>query len=381
MQSPIELSPLQSRGSRASSPHFFTPAFLGTLLLALGAGFFLLLSVGLWYLKGILLSQEQKLNTWVKVEAICTGLDARQLDVISVGNVEGGSDVFVSQVGYRYTPPDSKVSLEGTSLIAEREFSTLEEARAAAHDFAKVGDRITVYYNPAAPGESSLYGGKRETNTGPVLSVAMSVTSALGLACLSAMIAWRRWWSTRELADGSALALLSVVTKGGFGAVFTLSGLIFFLSGAYTLWEAQGVSRWQVTEGIVLSSRLQENDHSESWSCSPKIRYSYQADGYQESEHIFVGAMTRSYDDEDEAEAFLEGFPVGAKVKVYYDPKKPSRSALIPESAGGEWIAVMLGGVALAIGLAGLLAATAVLKVGVKTVPKAGHRSSPRFRP
>lgn len=369
---PVEIPSQRSLVSGKPSSRFRVLPFAGTLLLSLGAIFFLLLSVGLWYLRGLLLHSEQRLLSRLATEAVCTEVGAKKQVSLTFGTDEAlPPDSFLPEVGYRFTPPDSRVPVEGADLIPGRDFPTFEKARAAALDFAKPGDTLTIYYNPANPLESSLIGGQRETNTGPVLSIAMSVTTVSGLACLLGVFAWRRWWSRRELADGGAIALWTFVLYGGIGATLTFTGLVFFLSGTYGLWTGHALSGWVATEGTIMSARVEASSGSEYVSYSPKIRYGFEADGHRESEKIYAGPMTKSYDDEEEAEDFLESFPVGAEVGVYYNPDNPNQSALIPETAGGEWIAVVLGFIALAIGLVAGASAFSVLVVGVRVVPQA----------
>lgn len=79
--------------------------------------------------------------------------------------------------------------------------------------------------------------GAGATQVGSILTTGMAATSALALASLLLGLQWRRWWSTRELAEGSGGALLAVFLFGWVGAVFLMIGLGLVSAGLYTTWQ------------------------------------------------------------------------------------------------------------------------------------------------
>lgn len=361
--SPSPISEGSSRMSRLPQ--------LGCLLLVGLTGFFFLLAAAIWYVRGALLQSEGKRSVWTPIEAVCVGHEARRLEVISVGTGSRGSEVFVPLVVFHYFPAGVKTPIEGRATLASDEFASSEEALASAKAFIAKGKVTRVFYDPNSPGEISLHPGGNQTNTGPVLAVAFSIALILGLCSLAAVFVWFRWWSKRELVEGSIFDVISVLSAVEAGAFCLLLGGALVVGTFNTLWQARNSSDWLVTEGVVLQSKWERGNSEKDRSYSPKIRYRFEAGGTRESEQIFFGWGTRSYDTQAEVERFLSRYKVGAKVNVYYDPANPKRSVLLRERPGYEW-ALILGG--LIMSLAGtllMMSGVRGFRSRIKTVPKA----------
>ncbi|MES2091849.1 MAG: DUF3592 domain-containing protein [Pseudomonadota bacterium] len=103
-------------------------------------------------------------------------------------------------------------------------------------------------------------------------------------------------------------------------------------------WRAYQISRaspqWPTTEGEMLQSRPRSlhdsgdgaGTPSHEWDVDVLYRYSVNGIEYKNNRLQVFG---RRYFSEQEALATLAPFPVGGKVKVFYDPGKPQSSVLI----------------------------------------------------
>ena len=128
-------------------------------------------------------------------------------------------------------------------------------------------------------------------------------------------------------------------------------------------------SSWPTVEGIVNSSEVEggvgTSDYDSGWW--PRVNYSYKLDGKTYTadniELIDVGNGNTDF----YAKQIVEGYPVGMKVLVHYNPNNPANAVLepgFPTNIGGlntlVWIAfqvaaVVIGLRSLWVGMAGVL--------------------------
>lgn len=116
--------------------------------------------------------------------------------------------------------------------------------------------------------------------------------------------------------------------------------IIAFIVGAvYLAWHAwqikQASPNWPYVEGEMLVAKARARNETGEQSGTPthewftEVRYRYTVNGT-----TYTGDRLRAFGlnhfDEQQALQELAPFPVGQKVKVYYDPAKPSSSVLIP---------------------------------------------------
>jgi hypothetical protein len=108
---------------------------------------------------------------------------------------------------------------------------------------------------------------------------------------------------------------------------------------AYAAWHAWGIRQaspnWPSVEGEMLVARARAHNETGEQSGTPthqwftEVRYRYTVDGV-----TYEGTRLKAFDaihfDEQQARAALAPFPPGARVKVYYDPRHPASSVLIP---------------------------------------------------
>jgi hypothetical protein len=116
--------------------------------------------------------------------------------------------------------------------------------------------------------------------------------------------------------------------------------IITFIVGAvYLAWHAWQIKsaspNWPSVEGEMLVSKTRAHHetgdhsgtHTHEWFTEVRYRYTVNGTTYTGDRLRAVGL---SHFDERQALKDLVPFSVGQKVKVYYDPAKPSSSVLIP---------------------------------------------------
>ena len=119
--------------------------------------------------------------------------------------------------------------------------------------------------------------------------------------------------------------------------------------------RAAGYAGWPSADATILSSALKarttlDDDNNEVEIWEPQVRYRYAVDGA-----AFEGKQARwfdyQFDARDAADRWLAQHPEGAAVRAFYDPAKPSASALElnqPHDAPGNGL-IWIGG-ALVVG-------------------------------
>lgn len=127
--------------------------------------------------------------------------------------------------------------------------------------------------------------------------------------------------------------------------LFVLSGLLTSLWGAHIIVRARRTLQWPSVEGRIEES-LVRNSHNDLF---PHIRYRYRVNNSTfEKELTFPGDVTPS---EEFAQYYVDKFPAGTSIKVYYDPEKPDSSTLEPGLAQGDWLVFAIGLGMLIIGI------------------------------
>lgn len=153
-------------------------------------------------------------------------------------------------------------------------------------------------------------------------------------------------------------------------AFFVLLLLLMLAGGSYLIWRGLYFIRlgresayWPTTQGKVSRSYLHSHTHttqnqdgtsSSSTSYSPHLRYTYEVNGvWYRSNTIVLGyeelSMSRL-----EAEAYLDNYPTGAELTVFYNPQEPSMSVLIPGRIS-YGVSLVIGGVIFTVVLLAMI--------------------------
>lgn len=132
-------------------------------------------------------------------------------------------------------------------------------------------------------------------------------------------------------------------------------GLFIVAGAATTLWgwwiirNARQSLRWPTEEGAIEHAEAQP----ETDDLLPRIEFSYTVSDqrYLTAVHFPSGTTPTP----ELSRQYLEKYPVGRHVTVYYDPQRPQHATLEPGMAQGDWMIFALGLIATAIGIAMLL--------------------------
>lgn len=104
-------------------------------------------------------------------------------------------------------------------------------------------------------------------------------------------------------------------------------GILLFLQGIEKYKEARGSKYWIKTDGSVISSKIETIGSGQGASCHPKIQYSYTVLG----ENFQGNKITFGPESSTALPAYITTkirYPVGKKIKVYYNKNNPSESVI-----------------------------------------------------
>ncbi|MFX0028532.1 MAG: DUF3592 domain-containing protein [Candidatus Hermodarchaeota archaeon] len=120
---------------------------------------------------------------------------------------------------------------------------------------------------------------------------------------------------------------------------FAIGALIFALIIRYIIITAR-CSKWPVVIGEVTSSEMKpkykklaefaEAVHTVAAIYQPEIIYTYEVDGEKYTNNMVRPVGRNVYKDKPIVQRVLNLFPVGYKVYIFYNPKKPQKSVLDP---------------------------------------------------
>jgi len=115
-----------------------------------------------------------------------------------------------------------------------------------------------------------------------------------------------------------------------------LGGIVTSVWGIRVLQTSRKASQWPTVEGVVTESEP-ESEHDE---LLPHIRFEYEADKQARSNTVKFPPDTNPLP--EFARSYIEKFPVGQRVLVYYNPENADESTLEP-SLQGDWMILAMG--------------------------------------
>jgi len=135
-----------------------------------------------------------------------------------------------------------------------------------------------------------------------------------------------------------------------FMGIFTLAGIVTAAWGWRIIVKAKKTQKWPSVEGVIEKSKrcMEHNDLLQ------EVVFSYEVDGRRRTRiQEFPRDMTTH---PQFTESYLEKYPAGAKVPVYYDPADPDRATLEVGFISGDWMIFVWGLGMIAIGIVFLVA-------------------------
>jgi uncharacterized protein DUF3592 len=107
--------------------------------------------------------------------------------------------------------------------------------------------------------------------------------------------------------------------------------------GSMDLMRGQASLHWPSAPGKVW---LSDVHHHGGFSFSPDVRYAFQMDG-----QTYYGSTVKfgnGFSMRAGARNWAEHYPVGARVQVFYDPRKPQISCLEPGNGSGPFTCLVV---------------------------------------
>lgn len=131
--------------------------------------------------------------------------------------------------------------------------------------------------------------------------------------------------------------------------LFAGAGLLIMLWGWRIIARARQTRHWPATEGVI----EQSDTTSDTNDLLPTIVFRYVAAGQPRQGTLeFPAGITPT---PEFTQRYLDRYPVGEKIRVYYDPQHPERSTLEPGLGQGDWLIFAVGLVATVMGTGMLL--------------------------
>lgn len=281
-------------------------------------------------------------QNWHQTRGKITRSEVRARKKRDIDNRE--KTVSEPRVAYDYTVNGKHFNAERISLaeiIAESEIEPVLQRY-------PVGAEVTVYYNPANPGEA-------------VLERALPADFGKGLGGVFLF-----------LGGGGVLALLTVAKVPELIAPYlpnpqnalfvTLAaglGVFLLLFGLALQRQAIAMQTWASVPGTVLSAEIRSYTHwkegRQRTLYTPGITYQFSVRGHQYTSDRYSLGAESGWSSPHFAEGKVQQHPPGSAVTVYYNPNAPAESVLDRRISGGWLIwALALALLALAAFSAGL---------------------------
>ncbi len=137
-----------------------------------------------------------------------------------------------------------------------------------------------------------------------------------------------------------------------FGWLVAALGALLIVAGHH-LWRGGRETRaYTRTRGRVVRAEVEELPHASEEGGTkyrPVVRYAFEARGRTyESDRVSIGAPAApDASDPRDARRLVERFPAGAEVDVWFDPRDPRRSVLVPGVPASEVVVAVVAGLAL----------------------------------
>jgi len=162
----------------------------------------------------------------------------------------------------------------------------------------------------------------------------------------------------------SFFALSALLILGIIVIAFTAIGAYLLYRGFRDRSQGAAMQEWPYTTGVIRESTVRQiaGEGEEGWDHVPYVRYSYKVGGETYTGSSLTTGLMNTGAGEDTARQFVEDYPIGSTVTVWYNPKDPRQSA-IEKRAGASGASIAIGSVLLilALGLVCLFFALAIV--------------------
>ena len=282
---------------------------------------------------------------------------------------------------YQYTVEGNEYSGERISF-AGRTFLDKSKAESLVRRYGK-GMRVKVYYDPKTPNVSAL-----EPGNAPGPPIISMVVAAIVVFILIRIIRffYRKRTAVQPTASPSFKPQASVakpddytgsdevrVPPGSvdqknkpdrtliiFTLVFPLAGILALYFGGNALLKGYESRKWPTVNGQISNSYIDRRNETHNGRSSIRyvaiLGYKYRVNGKNYyCDTIGFGKSKYASQKRSKTLKYLEHYPTGKSVTVYYDPADPHNAVLKSGITGGALFAIAIGFLFVLVGLASFL--------------------------
>ncbi len=131
--------------------------------------------------------------------------------------------------------------------------------------------------------------------------------------------------------------------------LFLLGGLAITLWGWSIIATARQTLRWPQVDGVIERSDVLSDEDD----LLPMIVFSYLVNGQQQNGKVEFPAGTMPTP--ELAASYVERYPLGSRVRVFYNPMNIQQSTLAPGMGQGDWMIFALGVMATIVAIMSLV--------------------------
>jgi hypothetical protein len=120
-------------------------------------------------------------------------------------------------------------------------------------------------------------------------------------------------------------------------SLFIIAGLLTTMWGLWIIVQGRKTLQWPSVEGVIQESDIA----SDKDDLLPHIlfRYSVGQANYEQTMQ-FPGDITPT---QEFATSYVQKYPAGSRIPVYYDPENPEIATLEPGPGKGDWLVFAMG--------------------------------------
>ena len=142
-----------------------------------------------------------------------------------------------------------------------------------------------------------------------------------------------------------------------------LIGAVLVLGGLLPILRERASRRWPRAPGVVVSSRYTAKDYQyrdeqgydrDATSFTPVVEYQYTV-GVQRFEGSRISLHGVGTTSADRVKMFIDRYPPGARLEVFYDPRAPASAFLETGASSGAVFLVGFGSIFVALALLGIV--------------------------
>ena len=135
-----------------------------------------------------------------------------------------------------------------------------------------------------------------------------------------------------------------------FGIViFIVAALTLLGAGLKPYWQKSQAQTWTKVQGEVLSTSIETEQHKNSTTYIPKVRYRYQVGGLDYLGSAIRFGLPESGPNAAQVKLKLHPFPAGATPVVFVDPTNPRNAVLDISEVNENQITPIVAGITLAL--------------------------------